>query len=146
ADDRVGDLAVHVRDRFPDAFAEVPRLVAVAELEGFALARRRARRHRGAANRPAVERHIDFDGRIPARVEDFAPVHAVDLHWTLRVRLAAAASSTCRRTPLAAARDRWMRSVALRKSLGAALGIDTNVCGLKSTSGNHELCTCTIIR
>src|SRR4030095_4021401 len=120
ADDRPGDLAVYVRDRFQNAFAEVPRLVAVAELEGFALAGRRARRHRGAAGRAAVERHIDFDGRIPARVEDLAPVYAVDLHWTLRVRLAAAASSTCPRTPLAAARDRWTRSVDLRESLGAA--------------------------
>src|SRR5580765_3736389 len=146
ADDRLGDLAVHVRDRLPDAFTKVPGLLPVAELEGFAFARGRARRHRGAAARAAVDRHLDFHRRIPARVENLSPVHAIDLHWTLRARLAAAASSTWTRTPLAAVRDRWTRSVALRKSLGAALGIDTNVCGLRSTSGNHELCTCTMMR
>ena len=53
---RVGDLAVDVRDGFAHALAEIARAVAVAQLERFALARGRARRHGRAPARAAFER------------------------------------------------------------------------------------------
>ena len=37
-------------------------------------------------------------------------------------------------------------SVAGLKSEGLAFGMSVKVCGLRSTSGNHELCTCTMMR
>ena len=69
---RRGDLAVDMGDRLRDALAEVARLVAVAQLQRFALAGGRARRHGRAAARAAVEDDIDFHRRIAARVEDLA--------------------------------------------------------------------------
>ena len=41
---------------------------------------------------------------------------------------------------------RYTRSVAFWYADACAFGMSTNVCGLRSTSGNHELCTCTITR
>src|SRR5262249_5865838 len=41
----------------------------------------------------------------------------------------------------------YTRIVAFMKSAGAASKIlGTNFCGFRSVSGNHELCTCTMIR
>ena len=53
AAERRGDLAVDVGDRLAHALAAVARLVAVAQFERLALAGRRARRHRRAAERAA---------------------------------------------------------------------------------------------
>ena len=50
----VGDLAVHVRDRVRHALAAVA-VAAVAQLDRLVLAGRRPARHRGAAERPALE-------------------------------------------------------------------------------------------
>ena len=68
-----GDGAVDVADGLPDALAAVPGRVAVAQFERFALAGRRAGRHGRAPEGAALERHVHFDGRIPARIQDFAP-------------------------------------------------------------------------
>ena len=68
-----GDLAVDVRDRLRDALAAV-RVAAVAQLDGLELPRRRAGRHRGAAEGARLERDVDLDGRVAARVEDLAGV------------------------------------------------------------------------
>ena len=78
--DRRCDLAVDVGDGLAHALAEVARLVAVAQLERFALAGRGARRHAGASARAAVEGHFDFHRRIPARVENLAAMHVNDFH------------------------------------------------------------------
>ena len=72
------NLAVDVRHRLGDALAEVARLVAVAKLERFAFARRRARRHGRAADDAGIERHFGFDCWIAARVDDLAPFDLCD--------------------------------------------------------------------
>jgi len=66
------DLGVDVLDRLQHALAEVALLVAVAQLDRLARAGRRARRHRGAAHRAALEQHVAFDGGVAATVENFA--------------------------------------------------------------------------
>ncbi len=70
------DGAVHVADGLAHALAAVAASVAVAQLQGLALAGRRARRHRGTAERAARERHVDFNSRIAARVEDLAGMNS----------------------------------------------------------------------
>ncbi len=42
--------------------------------------------------------------------------------------------------------SRYTRSVAFLKSDAFAFGMSTKVCGFRSVSGNHELCTCTMMR
>ena len=51
--DRLGDFPVDIGDRLQDAFAEISRLVAVAQFQRFVFAGRRARRHRGPPATPA---------------------------------------------------------------------------------------------
>ena len=70
---RLGDLAVHVRDGLRDALAAVA-LAAVAQLDRLELAGRRARGHGGAADGARVELDLDLDGGVAARVEDLAGV------------------------------------------------------------------------
>ena len=77
ADERLGDVAVDVRDRLRDALAR-PGVAAVAQLGRLELAGRGARRHRGAAAGAGVERHLDLDRRVAPRVEDLARVYALD--------------------------------------------------------------------
>ena len=72
------DLPVDVRHRLGDPLAEVTRFVAVAKLERFAFARRRARRHGRAADDAGIERDFRFDGGITARVDDLAPFDLCD--------------------------------------------------------------------
>ena len=75
-----GDLAVDIGDGLTDAFAAVAALVAVAQFQRFALAGRCARGHCGASERAIGKRDVDFDRGVAARVQDFAPVHAGNLH------------------------------------------------------------------
>ena len=72
ADEGGGDLALHVAHRLLDALAAVAFLVAVAELDGFVLAGGRAGRNGGAAEVAGGELDVDFDGGIPAGIDDFA--------------------------------------------------------------------------
>ena len=67
----VENFAVDGIDRLADALAAIA-LAAVAQLVGFVLARRRARRHRGAPEAAALQFDIDFDRGIAAAVENFA--------------------------------------------------------------------------
>ena len=60
------DLLGDVLDRLGDAFAQVALLVAVAQFEGFVLARAGARRHRRAPERAAIQDHINFHRGITA--------------------------------------------------------------------------------
>src|SRR5262249_12806410 len=76
--DRLRDLAFDVPHRLQDALATVDGLLAVAELDRLELTGRRARRDGGAADGPRVQRDVDLDGGIPARVEDLTSVHAGD--------------------------------------------------------------------
>ena len=55
-----------------DTLAEEMALVAVAQLHGLMLAGGGARRHNGAAQSTAFKNHICFDGRISARIKNFA--------------------------------------------------------------------------
>ena len=68
------DRLLDVPHRLPHALAAVALAVVVAQLDRLALARRRARGHRGPAQRAGLEPHLDLDGGIAARVEDLARV------------------------------------------------------------------------
>jgi hypothetical protein len=70
AGERVEDLAIDPVDRFPHALAAIAALVPVAQLDRLMRAGRGARRHRGAPDRAALQRHIDLDGRVATAVED----------------------------------------------------------------------------
>jgi hypothetical protein len=70
AGDGLRQLAVHVRDRLENALAAVALRIAVAQLEGFARARRRPRRNGGLAADAAGRGDLDADGRIPTRIQN----------------------------------------------------------------------------
>ena len=61
-----------------DALAH-PVRAAVAQLGGLELARRGARRHRGAPPGARTDAELDLDGRVAAAVEDLAGVDVLDL-------------------------------------------------------------------
>jgi len=65
AEQRLAYGAVDVGDGLPDAFAEIARLVPVAELHGLARTGGRARGH-GRTPRNSCDQHIRLDGRIAA--------------------------------------------------------------------------------
>ena len=67
----VGDLAVDEADGVLDTLAAVA-VAAVAQLDGFVLAGRRAARHGGTPGGAGVEDDLDLDGRVAARIEDLA--------------------------------------------------------------------------
>ena len=77
AGERVGDLAVRVRDGLRRAFA-APGLAAVAQLGGLEFAGRGARRHRRATARAPGQDEVDLDRRVAPRVEDLACVDPLD--------------------------------------------------------------------
>ena len=72
AADRVEDLAGDGGNRLLDALAEVARLVAIAQLDRLVRSGRGARGHGRAAVGSVLQHDIDLDGRIAARIEDFA--------------------------------------------------------------------------
>ena len=74
----LGDRTEDVGDRLQHALAAEARVVAVAQLERLVLAGRRAGRDGRTAERAVVERHIDLDGGIAARIEDLAGVDVFD--------------------------------------------------------------------
>jgi hypothetical protein len=75
----LGDVRVDVLDGLADALAEVALLVAVAQFEGFVLAGGGARGDGGAAERPAAEDDVGFDGGVSAGIEDLAGDNRRDL-------------------------------------------------------------------
>ena len=68
------DLAVDVANCLEHTFAAVSLRVGVAEFQRFPRTGRSARRHRCTAEGAALERDVDFHGRITAGIEDLAPV------------------------------------------------------------------------
>jgi hypothetical protein len=70
--DRLADLGVDVLDRAHDALAEVALRVAVAQLDRFLRARRRAGRHGRAARVAGLEDDVGLDRGVAARIEDLA--------------------------------------------------------------------------
>ena len=70
--DRLGDLGPDGLHGLQNAFALEALPVAVAKLDRFVGARRRAGRDCGPALRAVGERHVDLNGRISAAVEYFA--------------------------------------------------------------------------
>ena len=69
---RLEDLAVDGLDRLLHALAEIPILVAVAQLDRLMRAGGGTRRHRGAADRAIFQHHIDFNCGIAPAIENFA--------------------------------------------------------------------------
>jgi hypothetical protein len=72
------DRLLDVTHRLAHALAAIALAVAVAQLDRFALAGRRARRHRRAAPGAGLELHLHLDRRIAARVQDLARVESRD--------------------------------------------------------------------
>jgi len=62
----LGDFGVGVGDGFENAFAEVFRLVPVAELEGFVFAGRGTGGNSGAASRAVSDINVSLDSGLPA--------------------------------------------------------------------------------
>src|SRR5262249_44932189 len=82
---RASDDLVDVPDRLANPLAVVA-LAAVAQLDRFVLPGRGPGGHGGAAEDAAAQHAVDLDGRVAARVENFARDDLLDLHRTpLRV-------------------------------------------------------------
>src|SRR5204862_7160949 len=60
-----------------NAFAAVA-LITVTQLDGLECTGRGTARHRGARKSVVVERDLDFDGRIAARIQNFARADSSD--------------------------------------------------------------------
>src|SRR5688572_25413279 len=141
--ERLGNFAVHVADRLGDALAEIPLLVAVAQFERLTLPGRCARGHCRAARGSAVERDIDFDRRIPARIDDLAPVDFLDLQHsllrTMRIVCAFQASALANR-PVPAANQNFHKRA--RRPGGCAsrrnLLISCPSCKRIAAGGEHD--------
>ena len=63
------------------AFAEIARLVAVAQFDGFVLAGGCAGGHSGASHAAVGEKNIRFDGGVATRVENLSTNYLYDFHW-----------------------------------------------------------------
>ena len=74
----LSDRAIDIFHRAKHALAEVARLIAVAQFEGFMFARGGARGHRGAPARAVFEQNVGFDGGITARIENLPADNASD--------------------------------------------------------------------
>ncbi|MNT27025.1 hypothetical protein D3C72_1626340 [compost metagenome] len=72
AHDGFGDFGVDVLDGLQHALAQVARLVAVTQFDGFARTGRGARRHCRTAHHAGFQQHVAFDGGVAARVENLA--------------------------------------------------------------------------
>jgi hypothetical protein len=77
---RLRDLSVDVRHRIAHALAEITALVAVAQLECFALASGCSRRHGRPPEGTAAQLDVDFNSGIAARVENLPRMYTCDLH------------------------------------------------------------------
>ena len=69
---RLGDRAVDVAHGLAHALAQIPRLVAIAQLHRLTGTGRRAGRHHRTAEAAVRQGHFGFEGRIAAGVEDLA--------------------------------------------------------------------------
>src|SRR5450830_375065 len=67
----LGDLGVDVFNGLEHALAQVARLVAVAQFDGFTAAGGGTRGHGGAAHDARFEQDVAFDGGVAAAVQDF---------------------------------------------------------------------------
>ncbi len=83
--DRLGNLAVDVRDRLEDALAPVAGSVPVTELDCFARAGRSARWHPGARDGAVAERHGDRQGRVAPGIENLDGFDACHVQVHLRI-------------------------------------------------------------
>src|SRR5690348_16943973 len=90
--------------------------------------------------------HLPFCGCVGTAALGSDHVGTAALGCPGRAQLAYFAGKTSTSTPEASPADRYTRSVAFWKSPALALGISTKVCGLRSTSGNQELCTWIMMR
>src|SRR5262249_48067139 len=144
------DLTVDVRHGSRDALA-VPRVAAVAELDRLVHAGRCAGRHRGPADGPGFEQHIDFDGRVPAGVEDLTGADIGDTahrivslarskYWSWRSSGNALQSSPfARASSSATSTRRRKRSVARRSSSsGSTLSLRATFTAANRTSPSSD--------
>ncbi len=74
------DELVDVGHGLQNALAAVNVLVAVAELYGLVFPGRGAAGHGRPAHIPAVQKHVDFNGGIPAGIQDLSGLDRFDVH------------------------------------------------------------------
>src|SRR5258708_27955748 len=81
---RRGDLAADMAGSFSHTFAQVARLVAVAQLDRLMLARGCARRHGGAAHVAIGEEYVRLHRGVATRIQNLSSYDACDIcHWFL---------------------------------------------------------------
>ena len=74
-----GDFAVDVADRLQRSFAQIARLVAIAQLYGFLFAGGSAGRHSGPSHASVGQINIRLHRRIPAGIENFTSDDLYDI-------------------------------------------------------------------
>lgn len=79
ADYRLGALLVHMVDGLDHALAQIAILIAVTQLNSLERASRSAGGNHRAAERAVVERHLDLDGGIAARIKHLATIDVQNL-------------------------------------------------------------------
>ena len=79
SEQRSTQYAVHIRNGLSHTLAEIARMVAVPELDGFAGSRRCAGGHSGAGKAAICERYLGLNGGIAAGVQDFPGVDVDNL-------------------------------------------------------------------
>ncbi len=78
ADDDFGDVGIDGRNRLGHAFAEIARLIAVAQFNRFMRAGRCARRNGRTAKTAVLKQDIDLNSGVAAAVENFAGMNVND--------------------------------------------------------------------
>ena len=75
---RRGDFLAYMRGGIANALAEIARLIAIAQLDGFMLTSRRARGHGRLPPAAVGEEYLSFHGRVPAGVQNLPGVNPGD--------------------------------------------------------------------
>ena len=78
ADERVGDLIIHMANGIQRALAQITLLVAVAQLNGLERARGRAGGNGRTTEGTILQHNFHLDRGVAARVQDFTPEHIDD--------------------------------------------------------------------
>ena len=78
ADERIGDLVIHMANGIQRALAQITLLVAVAQLHGLERARGRAGGNGRTTEGTILQHNFHLDRGVAARVQDFTPEHIDD--------------------------------------------------------------------
>ena len=114
ANQHVGDFLVNVGNGLQRALAQITLGIAIAKLDGLECARRSAGRNHSAANGTIVQRDLDLDRGITARIQNLATVHIDDDAHGMQPP--GCRYKTCTMVPLApCARPRFLKATICRQ-------------------------------